>query len=110
MKPKFKLKFHDDFKKDYRKVIKRVADPKKLDRELKTVAHALLAEQEVPDKYVTNTIPRAGVGWYECFVYHDKKDVIIIQYKIKGYRIYLARIGTPSALTKKVIVHVESKY
>ena len=96
-----RLKFHDDFKEDYLRVIKLVNAPKRLDRELKTVARALQSGKKLPDKYVTNKILCEGVGWYECFVYHDRKYTIIVQYKIQGLCVCLARIGTPSALTRK---------
>jgi len=96
-----KLRFHDDFKKDYRRIIKLVMDSKALDSNLRTIAHILLSGGKLPDKYATNDLLCDGTGWYETFVYDDGKHTIIMQYKIQGQRIYLARLGTPSVLSRK---------
>ena len=95
-----RLKYQDDFKKGYRKIIKRIRDPKRLNRELGTVVTALQLGHTLSGTYVINRIPFTEAEWYECFVYYDEKHTIIIQYRIKGGTVYLATIGTPSELTK----------
>lgn len=100
----FKVRYRDDFINDYKKIIKLVDDPRCLDRNLREISDSLFAKQAVPAKYVTNALFLVEPGWYECFVYTDKHCTIIMQYKIKGHRIYLSRLGTPAALMKKYLI------
>ena len=72
-----------------------------LDKNLKIVVRSLLSKQDLPAKFITNRIIADGAGWYECFVYKDKKITIIIQYKIENECLILSRIGSPDDLTQK---------
>ena len=96
-----KIRFRDEFKEDYLRVSKSVNEPKKFDQELSKVVR-MLQEGQKPEGYITNTITYYGSKWEECFVYDDAKHVVILQYKIQGQRVYLANVGTPSFLTKKL--------
>jgi addiction module RelE/StbE family toxin len=104
-----RLKFHGDFKKDYLKVKSMVADPAGLDKNLKAVTRILLAKDQLPAAYVTNRIIADGTGWFECFIYKDKKHNIIIQYKIEEDCLILARIGSADTLTEKRRIYLKRK-
>ena len=96
---RFKIKYHDDFKADYKKVISFVKDPHRLNRELYRITQALILHQSPPADCITNPVLCRGADYHECFIYDDGKYLIVMYYKIKGHRIYLARIGTPKTFT-----------
>jgi mRNA-degrading endonuclease YafQ of YafQ-DinJ toxin-antitoxin module len=96
-----RLRYHTDFKSDYLKIKEAVKDPKGFDRELKELVTILLARKAPEPKYITNLLVTDGEGWRECFVYSDKKQVIVVQYKLEKDFVYLARIGRPEVLSRK---------
>ncbi len=96
-----RLRWQDDFKEAYPKVKGMVADPKSLHKNLTTVVHLLLSKQDPSTKFVTNRVVPDGAGWYECYIYKDKKVEIILQYKIEGEYVILSQIGSEKDLMQK---------
>jgi mRNA-degrading endonuclease YafQ of YafQ-DinJ toxin-antitoxin module len=101
-----KIKFHDDFKANYQLLAKKADNPRGLTKALNTVVDLLWAKGSVEGRYVTNRLSSKGLGWFECYLYHDKKYVILIHYKIAQTYVYLSQIGTPQTLTdEQSIIH-----
>jgi len=96
-----RLRFHDDFKTDYKKYKKQVSDGRKLDTDLKTFTDYVLKKRELPASYTTNRLVTEGTGWYECFIYTDKKHTLILLFKLESASLTLARLGPPAYLTTK---------
>lgn len=95
------------FRDDYNAAKHAVQEPERLDAELKKIAAILRQNQNLPSRYVSNVLLVEGIGWHECFVYSDKKTVIILQYKIEEHTIILTRIGSPDTLTEKRKIFIE---
>ena len=95
------LRLHKMFRDDYHAAKRAVQEPERLDAELKKIAAMLRQNQNLPPRYVSNLLLVEGIGWHECFVYSDKKTVIILQYKIEEHCTVLTRIGSPETLTEK---------
>ena len=93
-----KVKYEEHFKEDYIRVIQNVSGAAKFNRELQSVVNMLQNGSALPDRYVVNRIAKSGKGWYECYVYHDERDCIVMYYRIYEQCVYLCRIGTPSML------------
>ncbi|MDO8302743.1 MAG: hypothetical protein Q7T18_05850 [Sedimentisphaerales bacterium] len=95
------LRLHKMFKEDYLAARCAVEEPARLTAELKTIAAILQQAQNLPSRYVSNALFVEGVGWHECYVYVDKKTMIIMQYKIEEHCVTFTRIGTPASFGKK---------
>jgi hypothetical protein len=75
-----RLIYQDDFKEGYVKIKGKVADPVSLNKNLYAAVELLRANQDLASKYVTNRIISAGPGWYDSYIYAEKKLEVIIIY------------------------------
>lgn len=78
------------FKKDYKRMIKRGKNKKKL----QTVIDILLSGDSLPARYRNHTLKGNYTGCMEC---HIEPDWLLI-YRIIDNKIYLERTGTHSDL------------
>lgn len=88
----FKAHFHTQFKKDYKKIIKRNKDITKLEE----VMEQLITEQELTERFKDHQLAGNYVGYREC---HIESDWLLI-YKIDKDEniIFFVRTGTHSDL------------
>ncbi len=89
-----KIKIHSSFKRDYKRVVRRGFDVKRL----MTVIDILANEKELPKKYKDHALVGEYKGCREC---HITSDWLLV-YEISGSDLilYLTRTGTHSDLFK----------
>ena len=89
-----KIKIHSSFKRDYKRVVRRGFDVKRL----MTVIDILVNEKELPEKYKDHALVGEYKGCREC---HITSDWLLV-YEISGSDLilYLTRTGTHSDLFK----------
>ena len=89
---KYKLRITNSFKRDYKKMIKRGADP----RLMKVVVDTLLNGDKLPEKNKDHELRGEWLGYREC---HIQPDWLMV-YRIKDdiLTLTLSRTGTHSDL------------
>ena len=89
-----KIKIHSSFKRDYKRVVRRGFDVKRL----MTVIDILANEKELPEKYKDHALVGEYKGCRECNITSDW----LLVYEISGSDLilYLTRTGTHSDLFK----------
>lgn len=89
-----KVRYHNQFKKDYKLAIKRGYNPKLFEE----VVELLINENKLPEKYRDHNLTGNYIGYREC---HIQPDWLLI-YKIEKdiLTLTLSRTGTHSDLFK----------
>lgn len=86
-----KIKYTDEFKEGYLRIIATVSNSARFYNNLNEVVRLIEQEYKLSPAYTVNAI-RGQKGWYNCYVYNDTKDIVILQYKVSGGYSYLLRI------------------
>lgn len=90
-----KIRYHSQFKKDYKLIVRRNYDISKLEKVI-----AMLAEEvSLPQEYRNHSLSGNYMGFMEC---HIEPDWLLV-YQINGSELtlVLSRTGTHSDLFKK---------
>lgn len=87
-----KLKFTDDFKEGYLKIIEILPRPARFHRNLLRIIRLLEQGYKIPPNFTVNSI-KGRRNWYNCYLYRDAERIIILQYIVESEDVILLRIG-----------------
>jgi hypothetical protein len=87
-----KLKFTDDFKEGYLKVIDILPRPSRFYKNLWKITRLFEQGYKTPPGFTVNSI-KGHKHWYNCYVYRDARYIIILQYIVENENVILLRIG-----------------
>ena len=87
-----KLKFTDDFKEGYLKIIDILPRPARFYGNLEKAVRLLEQGYKTPPNFTVNSI-KGRRNWYNCYIYRDARFIIILQYIVEDQDVILLRIG-----------------
>jgi len=88
-----KIRYMDEFKEDYLRMVTLLNNPSRFYNNLKEVVQLFEKGYKTPPHYVVHPI-KGCKGFFNLYLYHSTKHIIILRYRISGGYADLLRLDT----------------